>query len=76
MEFVLFSGRYAINHAEWQQWRASGVLVLILLALHAAAKRNGPDLSVPPALPDPRDLPDLVSQLLNRFASIPYWRTL
>ena len=70
MEFVLVSGRYAINHAEWQQWRASGVLVLILLALHAAAKRNGPDLSAPPALPD------LMSQLLNRFASIPYWRTL
>ncbi len=57
MEFVLFSGSYAINRAEWQQWRASGILVLILLALYATARRNRSDL---PALPDPRDLPDLV----------------
>ena len=61
MEFVLLSGGFAINQAEWQQWRASGVLVLILLALYVAAKRNRPDLSVRPTPPDPPGLPDVVS---------------
>ena len=48
MEFVLVSGAYAINQAEWQQWRASGLLVLILLALRTAPRRNASAL---PALP-------------------------
>ena len=61
MEFVLFSGGYAINQAEWQQWRASGVLLLILLALHTAARWNGSGLSAPPAPPDRPAVPAFVS---------------
>ena len=61
MEFVLFSGGYAINQAEWQQWRASGVLLLILLVLHIAARWNGSGLSAPPAPPDRPAVPAFVS---------------
>ena len=58
MELVLASGHYAINRPEWQQWRASGILVLFLLALQMAARRSGRGLSAPPA---PPALPDPVS---------------
>ena len=49
MELVLISGSYGWGGHDWSAWRASGILVLILLAL-CFTRRSGSDLSV---LPDP-----------------------
>jgi hypothetical protein len=48
MELVLVSGASSHDGPGWLVWRASGILVLILLALHAT-RRNRSDR---PALPD------------------------